>query len=236
MTDGARTSVLGGIRAALGRGELPPEARDKLDAALAASSPNLVPARAQLPHAEQVDLFVSLLENVQGTCARVASESDVPASLARYLAEQNLPARVMMAPGGRLDTISWDDQPTLEVSRGKTAGDDTVGVTGAFAALAETGTVVVASGPESPSTLNMLPETHVVVLWASQVVASMEDAWRMLREQAGGNAAAMPRTTLFVTGPSRTGDIEQTMFLGAHGPRRFHVVLIDDEGAAPARG
>ncbi len=64
-----------------------------------------------------------------------------------------------------------------------------------------------------------------------QVVGDYEDAWRMLRENNKKSGGAMPRTAAFVTGPSRTADIEQTIQLGAHGPRRLHIVLIDgDDG------
>ena len=80
------------------------------------------------------------------------------------------------------------------------------------------------SGPEHPTTLNFLPDTHVVVLLASQIVGSYEDAWDRLRD-----VDSMPRTVNFITGPSRTGDIEQTIFLGAHGPRRMHIVLVEDD-------
>ena len=80
------------------------------------------------------------------------------------------------------------------------------------------------AGPEHPTTLNFLPDTHVVVLLASQIVGSYEDAWDRLRD-----VDSMPRTVNFITGPSRTGDIEQTIFLGAHGPRRMHIVLVEDD-------
>jgi L-lactate dehydrogenase complex protein LldG len=79
------------------------------------------------------------------------------------------------------------------------------------------------SGPEHPTTLNMMPDTHIVVLRADQVVGSYEDGWDAVRRRD----KEMPRTVNFITGPSRTGDIEQTLQLGAHGPRRLHILLID---------
>jgi L-lactate dehydrogenase complex protein LldG len=115
------------------------------------------------------------------------------------------------------------------VVEGRGEDSDAVSVTGAFAGVAETGTLVLVSGPEHPSTLNLLPETHIVVLRRDQLVGSYEDAWALLRVMGRG----MPRTVTMVTGPSRTADIEQTLQLGAHGPRRLHIVLIDgaeDEG------
>jgi L-lactate dehydrogenase complex protein LldG len=79
------------------------------------------------------------------------------------------------------------------------------------------------AGPDHPTTLNFLPDTHIVVLRASRVVGPYEDGWARLRE-----AGAMPRAVNFVSGPSRTADIEQTIQLGAHGPRRLHIVLVED--------
>jgi L-lactate dehydrogenase complex protein LldG len=103
-------------------------------------------------------------------------------------------------------------------------------LTPCLAAIAETGTLMLLSGADTPTTLNFLPDTHIVVVRAGQVVAGYEDAWDMVREKAGGDPAAWPRTINLITGPSRTGDIEQRIQLGAHGPRRLHVVLVD--GAA----
>ena len=149
----------------------------------------------------------------------------MPGAVADYLAGQNLPASFAMAPDPDLEAIPWSERPTLSIRRGKTEGADQVSVTGAFAAVAETGTLMMASGPNHPSTLNFLPETHIVVLPAAKVVGPYEDAWTRLRAARGD---APPRTVNFITGPSRTGDIEQRILMGAHGPRRLHVVLIDD--------
>ena len=102
-------------------------------------------------------------------------------------------------------------------------------MTGAFAGIAETGTLMLRSGPESPSTLNFLPDTHMVVLRASQIRKSYEDGWDEIRRQMDSRPDSLPRTVNFITGPSRTGDIEQKILMGAHGPRRLHIVLIEDE-------
>ena len=134
-----------------------------------------------------------------------------------------MPANLKVAPEPSLGDIPWSDQPTLSVVEGRGEANDLVSVTGAFAGVAETGTLVLLSGPEHPSTLNFLPETHIVVLRDEQLVGSYEDAWARLRARGRG----MPRVVNMVTGPSRTADIEQTLQLGAHGPRRLHIVLID---------
>ena len=91
---------------------------------------------------------------------------------------------------------------------------------------------MLCSGPAGPTTLNFLPETHVVVLRADQVVGPYEEAWDLLRSARG--AAGLPRTVNFVTGPSRTADIEQTIQMGAHGPRRLCILLVDDDGGDDA--
>jgi L-lactate dehydrogenase complex protein LldG len=164
-----------------------------------------------------------MAEEVQTTVTRVASLADVPGAVASYLASENLPAELVMAPDPALDAIPWGERPLLQLRRGKAAPGDQVSVTPAFAAIAETGTLMLISGAETPSTLNFLPDTHVVVLKAGQVVPTYEEGWTRLRARGD-----MPRTVNFITGPSRTGDIEQRIQLGAHGPRRLHIVLVDE--------
>src|SRR3546814_21166695 len=119
---------------------------------------------------------------------------------------------------------------TLFRSGGKTEGQDVVSVTAAFAGIAETGKRMLHSGPERPTTLNFLPDTHIVVLRAGQVVGPYEDAWARLRQARRDAGRDFPRTVNLITGPSRTADIEQTVQLGAHGPRRLHIVIIEDDG------
>jgi len=97
-----------------------------------------------------------------------------------------------------------------------------IGITGCFCAIAETGTLVFASGTDSPPATFLLPETHVAIVRADQIVAGMEEAFARLRAGRG----ALPRAVNLVSGPSRTGDIEQTIVLGAHGPRRVHIVVV----------
>ncbi len=221
----ARERILGTIRASITRGGA---ARDVAGAHARIANPkaNLIPARAQLRHGKQVKLFIKQAEAAAATVVRVASAADAPAAVADYLAAHNLPARAVMAPDPALDALPWRDT-ALELRAGATDGGDAVAVTGTFAAVAETGTLMIASGPDHPTTLDCLPESHVVVLRRDQVVGAYEDGWARLRAAGRGT----PRTVVFITGPSRTGDIEQTMQLGAHGPRRLHIVLIDEDGA-----
>lgn len=213
---GARDDVLGMIRRRLGR-TASAERVAAVRQGLAQPRRNLVPARGQLPHDEQVALFVRMAREAAATVDRVGAIAEVAPTVASFLTEHALGTRVRLAPA--LAGLAW---PGLETSAGAAGADDAVSIVAAFAGVAETGTLVLLSGPDSPTTLNFLPDTHIVLLSVANVVGLYEDAWDRLRRRG-----SMPRNVNMVTGPSRTGDIEQTIQLGAHGPRRLHVILVD---------
>jgi L-lactate dehydrogenase complex protein LldG len=222
MSD-ARSTILNGIRRSLHRGELTSAQRQAVEARLAEPPRGPAVARANLPQPDKVALFCQWAETNNATVARVAA-ADVPGEVANYLARNNLPAEAAMAPGAALEGYDWASQRMLSLRRGRGEGSDHVSITGAFAGIAETGTLVTASGPDHPVTLNLLPDTHIVVLREGDIVGGYEDVWARLRARYGKNH--MPRTVNTITGPSRTGDIEQTIELGAHGPRRMHIVVV----------
>ena len=230
---GGRDAILGSIRRSLGRGPLDETARAGLDERLAKPAPNLVPKRSDLPRDERIALFTSMAETVFATVDRVSGPDAVPGAVADYLAGQNLPPALVMAPDPALDDYPWADRPMLAIRRGAAEEADRVAVTGALMGFAETGTLMMASGPDHPSTLNFLPETHIVVLPAERIGGAYEEGWAHLRAEGGtaADGSFMPRTVNLITGPSRTADIEQTITLGAHGPRRLHIVIVD--GGAP---
>ena len=234
MSD-ARDQILGSIRKSLKRGALDETQARALNERLAAPRRNLIPERAaSRDHKGQVDLFIAMAEEVQTTVTRVTSAADVPGAVADYLTQRNLPSRLVMTPDPQLDAIPWQQRPMLEIRRGRAEDKDAVGVTACFAGIAETGTLMLTSGPESPTRNNFLPDTHIVVLRGDQVMATYEEGWTKLRarQRKPDGSWDMPRTVNFITGPSRTGDIEQRIELGAHGPRRLHIVLIDDGARA----
>ena len=117
-------------------------------------------------------------------------------------------------------------QRTLEVSTGASDGHQLVSVSHAFAGVAETGTLVMASGPDNPTTLNFLPDTHIVVVDAKDIAGDYETVWARVREKFGIDA--LPRAINMITGPSRSADIAQILILGAHGPRRLHVLIVGE--------
>jgi len=110
----------------------------------------------------------------------------------------------------------------LQIEVRPTVGDDRLGITGCFCAIAETGTLVFLSGADTPTATTLLPDTHVAVVPADRVVSGMEEAFALIRRERG----ALPRAVNMISGPSRTGDIEQTIVLGAHGPYRVHILLL----------
>ena len=223
MSESARSQILNGIRRSLHRGELSGESRRAAEARLAEPPSGPAVARARLPQAERVALFCHWAEANNATVARVAT-ADVAGEVAAYLARNNLPAEAAIAPSPHLEAYDWAGQPMLSLRRGAARASDQVAITGAFAGIAETGTLVMASGPDHPVTLNLLPDTHVVVLREADIVGGYEEVWARLRQHYGKDR--MPRTVNTITGPSRTGDIEQTIELGAHGPRRMHIVVV----------
>jgi L-lactate dehydrogenase complex protein LldG len=220
---GARAQILNGIRRSLRRGELAGPAREAVEARLAAPLRGPSVARAQLPQPEKIALFCQWAETNNATVARV-SPGEVAGEVSAYLMRNNLPAQAAMAPSPLLDRYDWASQKMLALRRGRGEGSDQVSITGAFAGIAETGTLVMVSGPDHPVSLNLLPDTHVVVLREDDIVAGYEEVWVRLRERYGKDT--MPRTVNTITGPSRTGDIEQAMELGAHGPRRMHIIVV----------
>ena len=222
-----RETVLGALRRALRRGD-GAAASEAAQARLAAHGRNLIPARADRPRPEQIALFADMASQQSASVARVSDPAAVPAAIGEFLKAENLPAEIRMAPDAELESLPWQDQSMLTVTRGPAREPDAVSVTGALAGIAETGTLMLHSGLGGPSSLNFLPETHVVVLPAERIVGSYEDGWDLLRQRFGDGT--MPRTVNFITGPSRSADIEQTIQLGAHGPRRLHIVLVGDGG------
>ena len=169
-----------------------------------------------------LDLAAAFRERVlklASTCDRVTGEADVPDAIRRYLAEHDLGNAAVCWPA--LSSLDWGNAG-LEVQARAARGEDTVGITGAYCGIAETGTLVVLSGPDTPGSVSLVPETHVAILRCERIVASMEDVWSLVRAEHGD----LPRAVNFISGPSRTADIEQTVTLGAHGPSRVHLVLV----------
>jgi L-lactate dehydrogenase complex protein LldG len=188
--------------------------------------PNLVPERGKGDGAHRLALFTEMAEEVNATVQRLASLAELPSAVQAFLRAHNLPHAIRHGADPLIENLPWQhDAPTLERRRGRAVLADEVSLSRAFAGVAETGTLIMHSGPDNPTTLNFLPDSHIVILSAEDVAGSYEEVWDRLRRKFGeGN---LPRTVNMITGPSRTGDVEQTIELGAHGPRRLHIMIVD---------
>ena len=152
------------------------------------------------------------------TVDEVDALAAVPAAVARYLKAHSLPVAAVC--WAELAVLDWR-AAGIEIAVREARETDMVGITGAFCAIAETGTLMTLSGRDTPSTVSLLPETHIAVVTQSRIVRGMEEAWQLMRDEI----VAPPRAVTFISGPSRTADIEQTVTLGAHGPYRVHIIL-----------
>lgn len=215
-TSVARRQILARIRAAQGRAAEPDATeRDGVADYLARhpSGPR-PPAPGDL-----VAAFVDEATKLATTVDEVATLADAPAAAARYLSAHDLP---MQAVAWRtLGELDWA-AAGVAVEFRKPVDGDLVGLTGCFCATAETGSLVLLSGPDTYASAGLLPETHIAVVPASRIVAGHEDAFALIRAERG----ELPRAVNFVSGPSRTGDIEQTIVLDAHGPYRVHMIVV----------
>lgn len=219
----ARDEILGTIRRSLGvTGKERPRVTE-VENRLAGSPRGLIPERGQLTGEALRALFRTQAEATLATYAEVDDASGVPTAIADYLRNNNLPARVRMGDDLRLAAMPWQET-ALDVSKGRSDGHDLVAVNHAFGAVAETGTLAMTSGAENPTTLNFLPDYAIAVVSEKDITGDYEGLWDRLRTEYG--KGLMPRTVNWITGPSRSGDIEQTILLGAHGPRSVHIVVV----------
>ena len=218
----ARDAVLARVRKALGKGERT-AARADAEAYIAAHDHGPRPA---MP-ADLVTRFMTRATDMESTVERIADRRDIPAAVIRYVDALELPP-ALAAQKSRVG-ICWPEFADLdwagsglEIEARPTVGHDRLGITGAFCAIAETGTLVVLTGADTPTATALLPDTHVAIVRADRVVSGMEEAFALIRHERG----QLPRAVNLISGPSRTGDIEQTIVLGAHGPFRVHILVL----------
>ncbi|NWG46078.1 MAG: LUD domain-containing protein [Alphaproteobacteria bacterium] len=184
-----------------------------------------VPARITAAGNAIERLFIETARAAGASVETVPGLAAVPARIAAYLAGQGLAPRLHRAPDAFTRAVPFPDG-TIELAEGPLPPEGGIALASAEAGLAETGSLVVRSGPDRPLAVHLVPETEIVLLDAGDVLPSQEALWERLR-RAGG---ALPRDLTLVTGPSRTGDIEMRVEMGAHGPRRLHILLV---GGAP---
>jgi len=223
-TSSARDEILGRVRKALGKAP-----GDRAAPHAAASQYMEAHARGPRPRidADLVGRFMQRATDMESTVQRIAQRTELPAAVAAYLAALDLPAA--LAAQRSLSGVCWREFADLDwksaglsIEPRPTQGDDRLGITGTYCAIAETGTLVFLAGADTPTATALLPDTHVAVVAADRIVADMEDAFALIRRERG----EVPRAINLISGPSRTGDIEQTIVLGAHGPYRLHILVL----------
>jgi L-lactate dehydrogenase complex protein LldG len=219
----SREAVLGRVRRALGKAGPDDAARDAAQAYVAAHAHGPRPAMPD----DLVQRFLTRASDMASTVERIASVQEIPAAVARYLAALTLPASLAMQQSRsgvcwpEFGALDWQSQD-VHIEARPTAGDDRIGITGTFCAIAETGTLVLITGEPWPIASALLPDTHIAVVRADRIVSGMEEAFALVRAER----PTMPRALNLISGPSRTGDIEQTIVLGAHGPYRVHILVL----------
>lgn len=223
-----RDAILSKLKTRLDRkndlnGENPARAR------IEAHSKNLIPKRGDHKQDQLLALFRQEAEKVNASIINVGSYDEIPGAVSEYLRTHQLPAQIKIAPDPRLRDLDWAAKTSLMVNDGRADGDDPVSVSHAIGGVAETGTLVLTSGPKNPTSLNFLPLDNIVVVSAADIAGNYEALWDRIRQQAidNGTPGELPRTVNWITGPSRTADIEQTLLLGAHGPQRLHIIIVD---------
>ena len=216
----ARDEILARVRRGVGRADFAGR-RAAAEASLAAAQrgpqPHFAGDAADALLARFRDKAMALASSVE----QVATLADAPAAVARYLERAGLPKQAVATAD--VGDLAWA-AAGIAVAVRAAVDADFAGISGCFCAVAETGTLLLCSGPATPATVSLLPETHIALVPASRLVATMEDAFALVSAELG----MLPRALNFISGPSRTGDIEQTIVLGAHGPCRVHLILIGE--------
>ena len=222
-SEDARSMVLTRIRGALGITKLDRARRAAVIRRLKRHPRSTIPAQALLSPAGCVSQLAEMLTKQAAEVARVATPEDAVHAIASYLSSNNLPPRLRIGADLRLAALPW--KAAWDISRvyGRAEPSDKACLSRAIVAAAETSTLFLVSGADNPTTLNFLPEFHMVLVKASDIVGSYEEAWDRLRKIYGERT--LPRTVNLISGPSRTADIEQTIVRGAHGPRRLYVLI-----------
>ncbi|WP_136680946.1 lactate utilization protein [Neptunomonas sp. XY-337] len=220
----SRAEIFSNIRRGLGRGEASAAQKAAVKARLDQHKANLIPMRAQLPHHEQVALFKEMALEAAAEIIELTDIHEVPAACETWLANREI-NELIAASDSQITALDWQSTSRIQLNHRVGKVGDIASLTTSFAGIAETGTLMLYSRQESPTTLNFLPDVHMVILHEKDIVGPYEDAWQKLRSSTAGT---MPRTVNMITGPSRSADIEQRLQMGAHGPKELVILLISD--------
>jgi len=166
--------------------------------------------------------FTMGLEKVMATHETVGNAEEATHAIEAYLRQHDAGSQLVVTEAVRKTGLLIEDR--FNAVSAPTRGNELNAIACAYAGIAETGSLVMLSGVDSPVTTNFLPDNFICILRTKDILNDMEALW----QQMAGEGRSMPRTVNLVTGPSRTADVEQIIQMGAHGPRRVHVLLWQD--------
>lgn len=221
-----RERILNKIKTSLGRSKDRSKLEiDVLEKRLKRTGKNLIPKRAIIEKNKLLEAFVNSAKDVASSVVVIEDISKIPEEIVDYLKINNIASRIVVLPNEEIDFVNWDKHPTLDVVKKCADEMDETVLVSSYAAIAETGTVVQLSSPENPITSHFLPDNSIVLIKASRILPSAEDVFELLRKENKD----IPRSMTLISGPSRTGDIALNIEMGAHGPRKVHLLILNDK-------
>ncbi|TNF34430.1 MAG: lactate utilization protein [Gammaproteobacteria bacterium] len=185
-------------------------------------SQSIAPYRIKL--ADPLEHFRRGLEKVSASHETLNSIDQISQAIQDYLHQHQAGHELVVTRAIKMAGLLANT--TLQLLAAPTLGNEKNVITLAYAGIAETGSLVLLSGGDTPTTSNFLPDNYICVLRTADILNDMESLWARLKTEK----ASLPRSINIITGPSRTADVEQTIQMGAHGPRQVHVILWDDAG------
>ena len=218
MSTSARDAVLARIRSALAAGPapLPPE-------------PDwTAPVHPPLSDADVVVAFAESFRRVGGEFYYCETLAELAAQVAGFRQRQQVGPPFVWEP--EMQALLYTAGVAFRADETDFIAQADLSLTSCEALVARTGSVLVSAGTASGRRLSIYPDQHLVLARPSQVVAEIGDALQLVQARYGSHLPSMVSLT---SGPSRTADIEKTLVLGAHGPRRLALFLLEDDDAAP---
>ncbi len=180
------------------------------------------------PAAEMCEAFLANVLKNQGSVDCVANRTEAVAAIGHYIYSHFRSHRLVAGNDPRLAAMPWRDAGVLP-RFGRLEVGEPVALSFAQLGVVETGAVLTWTGKSNPAANNLLPEHHMVLVDTADLVPDMEHAWGRIKQELESNGR--PRGINFIAGPSSTADIEGQLVYGAHGPRKWHVILM---GKIPA--
>ena len=216
MSETSRDSVLARIRQALAAGPAPQPPRPDFAA----------PVHPPLGSADPVVAFAESFQRVGGEFYYCESLAQLAGEIAGFRQRQQVGAPYVWEPA--MQALLWAAGVAFRADETDFIAQADLSLTSCEALVARTGSVLVSAATASGRRLSIYPDQHLVLARPSQVVSEIGEALRVLQARYG---AAMPSMVSLTSGPSRTADIEKTLVLGAHGPRRIALFLLEEDVA-----